>query len=155
MVSLFGRGKRDIVIEQEEKARIDQAVAEERKKQALLKFERRKAKAVARIRRPPIAKIGRRLRKGAKIAGKDLGKSLIGFARKVGKPSEAEKETVIIIGGKPKRVKGRVRIVRAQPEPFGEGLGVGMDEGLGLNVDLLGSQPKRRKQKGIKPFRFF
>lgn len=128
----------DIIIRKE--------VAKERAKQRILKFERRKAKAVARIKRPPLKVFGRKVRgiavKSGRRAGKELGKSLKGFAQKIGKPSEAEKETVIIIGGKPKRVKGRVRVIRAQQEPFGGD--------LGLSVDLLGKQPRRKR-----PMRFF
>ena len=146
MVSLFGRGKRDIVIEQEEKAQIAIAVGEEKRRQAKLAFERKKARAVARIRSPFTRKLGKAVRKGAKIGRKEIGKSLMGFAQKIGKPSTAEKETVVIIGGTPRRVKGRVRIVRAQEEPFGD---------LGLGIDLLGEGSRRKKPKGLKPMRFF
>ena len=133
---------------------IRKAVAKEKAKQALLMFERRKAKAIARIRSPPIAKLERKLRKGIKLAGKDIGRSIKGFVQKIGKPSEAEKETVIIIGGTPKRVKGRVRVIREQQEPFGGGLGVGGD--LGLSVDLLSKGPKKKRRgRELKPIRFF
>ena len=130
---------------------IRKATAKERARQKVLKFEERKARAIERIRRPLSRKFKGIAVKAGRRAGKDIGKSLKGFAQKIGKPSEAEKETVVIIGGRPRRVKGRVRIVREQQETFGEGLGVGGD--LGLSVDLLGEKP--RKQKRLKPMRFF
>lgn len=98
---------------------------------------RRKARGIA-------FKAGRR-------AGKELGQSLRGFAKKIGEPSKAEKETVIIIGGKPKRVKGRVRIVRVQQEPFVGDLGVGGMGDLGLSVNLFDEKPRKKR----KDFRFF
>ncbi len=147
MVRLFGR--RDPVRKQIEKEIIREAVVKEKAKQRISKFEKRKARAIARIRKPPLrgiaVKAGRRARK-------ELGKSLRGFAEKIGKPREAEKETLIIIGGQPKRVKGRVRVIREQQEPFIGGLDLGGD--LGLSVDLEGSKKKRRR-KELKPMRFF
>ncbi len=147
---VFGLGKRDIVIEQEEKAQIAIAVREEKRRQARLRFERKKARVVARVRSPLSKKFRGIAVKAGKRARKDIGKSIRGFAQKIGKPSEAEKETVVIIGGRPKSVKGRVRVIREQQEPFGSGLDVGGE--LGLNVDLFGEKPRKRKQK---PFRFF
>ena len=153
MVSLFRKKtKAEKVSGLAEDILIKKAVARERAKQRLLKFEERKARAVERIRRP----ISKRFRgiavKAGKRARKDIGKSLRGFAQKVGKPRESEKETLVILGGQPRRVKGRVRIV----QPADTALDVGMGTGLGLNVDLLGDNPrKKRKGREIEPFRFF
>ncbi len=131
---------------------IRKVVAKEKVKQRIIAFEERKARAVARARNP----LSKRFRgiavKAGKRARKDIGKSLRGFAQKVGKPKESEKETLVILGGQPRRVKGRVRIV----QPADTALGGGFGEGLGLNVDLLGESSKRKtKQKGFKPMRFF
>ncbi len=127
---------------------IKKAVARERVKQRILKFEARKAKAIERIRRPLSKRFKSVAVKAGKRARKDIGKSLRGFAQKIGKPREAEKETLVILGGQPRRVKGRVRII----QPADTALDTGMD--LGLNVDLLG-EPRKRKQKRLKPIRFF
>ncbi len=160
MVSLFRKKtKAEKVSKFAEDIIIRKAEARERVKQRVLSFEKRKARAIERIRRPPLKVFGRKARgiavKAGRRAGKDIGKSLRGFAEKIGKPREAEKETLVILGGQPsRRLKGRVRIVRAQQEPFAGDLGVGGMGDLGLNVDLLGERP-RRKQKKLKPIRFF
>ncbi len=147
---VFGLGKKDIVIEQEEKAQIAIAVRAEKRKQARLKFETRKARAVARVKSPLSKKFRGIAVKAGRRAGKELGKSLTGFAQKIGKPREEEKETLVILGGKPRRVKGRVRII----QPADTALGGDFGEGLGLSVGLLG-EPKKTKQRGLKPIRFF
>ncbi len=128
----------DIIIKKE--------VAKERARQRVLQFEKRKARAIERIRRPPLKVFGRKVRgvavKAGRRAGKQIGKSIRGFAREVGKQREEEKETLVILGGQPRKVKGRVRVVT----PADTGLDIG---DLGLNVGLL-DKPKRRK-----PMRFF
>ena len=133
---------------------IKKAVGKEKVKQRLLAFEKRKARAVERIRRPPLKVFARKARgiavKAGKRARKDIGKSLRGFAEEIGKPREAEKETLVILGGRPRRVKGRVRIV----QPADSALDLGGE--LGLNVPLMDNGPKRkRKGKDLEPFRFF
>ena len=155
MVSLFRKKtKAEKVRGLAEDVLIKKAVAKEKVKQRISAFEERKARAVERIRRPPLKVFRKKLRgvavKAGRRAGKELGKSLKGFAQKIGKPREEEKETLVILGGKPRRVKGRVRII----QPADTALGVGGMEGLGLNVGLLDDKP-RRKQKGLKPIRFF
>ncbi|KKN42275.1 hypothetical protein LCGC14_0714750 [marine sediment metagenome] len=140
MVRLFGR---DPVRKKIERQIIREAVAKEKVKQRLLKFEKRKARAIERVRKPsPFKGIAV---KAGKRARKEIGKSIRGFAQKIGKPREEEKETLVILGGKPRRVKGRVRII----QPVDSALDLG---DLGLNVDILGKQPRKTKQK---PFRFF
>lgn len=128
----------DIIIKKE--------VAKEKAKLKVLKFEERKKRAIQRARNP----LSRRFRgvavKAGKRAGKDIGKSLRGFAQKVGKPRESEKETLVVLGGRSRRVKGRVRIV----QPADSALDIG-DLGLGLG---LNDKPVK-KQKRLKPFRFF
>ena len=155
MVSLFRKKtKAEKVSGLAEDVLIKKAVAREKVKQRLITFEKRKARAVERIRRPPLKVFGRKARgiavRAGRRAGKELGKSLTGFAQKIGKPKESEKETLVILGGQPRRVKGRVRII----QPADTALGVGGMEGLGLNVGLLDDKP-RRKQKRLKPIRFF
>ncbi len=160
MVLLFGRGKKEIVQEQKERKEIAEAVAEERKKQARLQFERKKAKAVARIRRPISKRFKGVAIKAGRRARKEIGRSIKGFAQKIGKPRESERETLVIIGGRPtRRIKGRVRVIRAGDTGLGgdfdEGLGVGGVGELGLSVGLLGEGPRKKKGKGLKPIRFF
>ncbi len=126
---------------------IRKAVAREKAKQRVLEFEKRKARAIGRARRP----LGRKIKgiavKAGRRAGKDIGKSLKRFAQKVGKSREEEKETLVILGGQSRRVKGRVRVVTPADT------GLGMDTGLGLNVGLFNETSKKRKE--IKPIRFF
>ncbi len=142
-VRKVGKFAEDIIIKKE--------VAKEKVKQRLLKFEKRKARAIERVRRPPLKVFGKKVKgiavKAGRRAGKDIGKSLRRFAQKVGKPKEEEKETLVILGGQPRRVKGRVRVVT----PADIGLGADMGTGLGLNVGLLNDSPKK-KRKTIKFF---
>lgn len=142
----FGKG-----LSTKQRKEIISAVAEEKRKQARLKFEARKARAVERVRNP----LSKRFRgvavKAGERARKDIGKSLKGFAREIGKPKKVEKETIVIIDGKPKRIKGRVRIVQPASSALSGGFG-----DLGLNVGLLGDEPRRKtKEKRFKPIRFF
>ncbi len=146
---VFGLGKK---LSGKERKEILKAVSEEKKKQARLKFEERKARAVARIRSPFSKKLKGVAVKAGRRAGKDIGKSLRGFAQKIGKPREEEKETLVILGGQPsRRIKGRVRVI----QPADTGLGVGMDSGLGLSVDLLGNKPRKKRKRELEPIRFF
>ncbi len=151
MVSLFRKKtKAEKVSKFAEDIIIKKAEARERAKQRVLAFEKRKARAVERIRRPPLKVFGRKVRgvavKAGRRAGKDLGKSLRGFAEKIGKPRESEKETLVILGGQPRRIKGRVRIV----QPAESALDIGdLGFGMGLNDKPV------KKQKGLKPIRFF
>ncbi len=131
----------DIIIKKE--------VAKEKAKLRIIKFEERKARAIERARNP----LSRRFRgvavKAGKRAGKDIGKSIKGFAQKIGKPRESEKETLVILGGRPsRRIKGKVRILRTADT----GLGLG---DLGLGVGLMDGPRKKRKGKELKPFKFF
>ena len=135
---------------------IGQAVAKERVKQRLLEFERRKARAIERVRRPPLKVFGKKVKgvavRAGKRARKDIGRSIEGFAQQIGKQREEEKETLVILGGRPRRVKGRVRVIT--PPDTGLGMDIGGD--LGLSVDLLGEKPKkRRKKEELEPIRFF
>ncbi len=143
-VRKVGKFAQDIIIKK--------AVAREKVKQRILKFEKRKARAIERIRRPPLKVFGKKVRgvaiKAGRRAGKDIEKSLRGLAQKIGKTKEEEKETLVILGGQSRRVKGRVRIVTPTET------GLDMSTGLGLNVGLLSEGPKK-KRKQLKPIRFF
>ena len=121
---------------------IRKEVAKETAKRKFSEFEERKARAVERARNP----LSKRFRgiaiKAGRRTGKDIRKSIKGFAKKVGKPRTTEKETLVIIEGKQKKFKGKVRVQRQAD--------IGFDLGLGLM-----DEPKRRKPKRLKPMRFF